>query len=127
MKHFGTVKKGRLILNDKIRFKNYLNEFEGKDIVIKIREVENGRSVEQNALWWTWMELIGKEIGMSKEETHTLLKYKFLKRDVVKEDGTTQTILKGTSTLTVQEFNLLMSEVLFFANDTLNVRLPSND
>lgn len=127
MKHFGIVKKGKLILRDKTRFNNYLQEFEGKEVVIKIREVEHGRSIEQNALWWTWIELIGKEVGMSKEETHTLLKYKFLKKDVVKEDGTIETILKGTSTLTVEEFNLLMKEVLFFAHDTLNIRLPSND
>ena len=127
MKHFGTVKKGKIIFKDKIRLKNNLIELEGKEIVLRVRESEDGRSIEQNALWWKWMEIIGNEIGMNKEETHTLLKYKFLKRDVVKEDGTIETVLKGTSTLTVEEFNKLMSEVLFFANDTLNVRLPSND
>lgn len=127
MKHFGKIIKGKLILKDQIRFKNNLNELEGKEVVVKIREVEHGRSIDQNALWWKWIDIISNEIGMTKEETHNLLKYKFLKRDTIKKDGKIETILKGTSTLTVPEFNKLMSEVLYFASDTLNINLPSND
>ena len=42
MKQFGRVENGKLKLKDKIKFNNDLSKFEGKDIVIKIREVEVG-------------------------------------------------------------------------------------
>lgn len=127
MKTFGKIKKGKLILNNKDKFNLELKQFEGKDIIIKIEERSPNRSKEQNSLWWKWMDLIGLEIGYTKEETHQLMKYKFLKRSVVNIDGYEETIVKGTSTLTHKEFSALMNNVHFFANDTLNINLPSNE
>tara|TARA_Y100000401_G_scaffold63870_1_gene50744 strand:+ start:1905 stop:2288 length:384 start_codon:yes stop_codon:yes gene_type:complete len=127
MKTFGKIKKGKLILNNKDKFNLELKQFEGKDIIIKIEERSPNRSKEQNSLWWKWMDLIGLEIGYTKEETHQLMKYKFLKRSVVNIDGYEETIIKGTSTLTHKEFSALMNNVHFFANDTLNINLPSNE
>ena len=60
MKQFGRVENGKPKLKDKIRFNNDLSKFEGKDIVIKIREVEVGRSIEQNALYWKWVDIMAK-------------------------------------------------------------------
>tara|TARA_R100001224_G_scaffold103469_1_gene76205 strand:- start:345 stop:728 length:384 start_codon:yes stop_codon:yes gene_type:complete len=127
MRTFGKIKKGKLILNNKDKFNLELKQFEGKDIIIKIEERSPNRSKEQNSLWWKWMDLIGLEIGYTKEETHQLMKYKFLKRSVVNIDGYEETIIKGTSTLTHKEFSALMNNVHFFANDTLNINLPSNE
>ena len=127
MKTFGKIKKGKLILNNKDKFNLELKQFEGKDIIVKIEERSPNRSKEQNSLWWKWMDLIGLEIGYTKEETHQLMKYKFLKRSVVNIDGYEETIVKGTSTLTHKEFSALMNNVHFFANDTLNINLPSNE
>lgn len=127
MKTFGKIKKGKLILNNKDKFNLELKQFEGKDIIIKIEERSPNRSKEQNSLWWKWMDLIGMEVGYTKEETHQLMKYRFLKRSVVNIDGYEETIVKGTSTLTHKEFSALMNNVHFFANDTLNINLPSNE
>ena len=127
MRTFGKIKKGKLILNNKDKFHLELKQFEGKDIIIKIEERSPNRSKEQNSLWWKWMDLIRLEIGYTKEETHQLMKYKFLKRSVVNIDGYEETIVKGTSTLTHKEFSALMNNVHFFANDTLNINLPSNE
>ena len=127
MRTFGKIKKGKLILNNKDKFNLELKQFEGKDIIIKIEERSPNRSKEQNSLWWKWMDLIGMEVGYTKEETHQLMKYRFLKRSVVNIDGYEETIIKGTSTLTHKEFSALMNNVHFFANDTLNINLPSNE
>jgi hypothetical protein len=124
MKHFGTVKNGKLILKDKIRFKNEVQSYNGKEVVIKIREKQDSRSIEQNALWWTWMTIIGNSIGYSKEDMHKVLKYKFLKRKEVK-DGVETIVIKSTATLSKNEFNQLLNDVYYWANDTLNIRLPS--
>lgn len=125
MRAFGKIKQGKLILNNKDKFHLDLKQFEGKEIVIKVEERSPHRSKEQNSLWWKWMELIGLEVGYTKEETHQLMKYRFLKRDIINEEGIEETIIKGTSTLTHKEFTSLMNDVHFFANSTLNINLPS--
>ena len=127
MKHFGKIQDGKLKLKDKIRFNNDLSKFEGKDIVIKIREVEVGRSIEQNALYWKWVDIIAKELGYQKEQMNLLIKYKFLQRETVNEHGSVTIDLKSTATLTKEEFSKFMNDVFFWANDTFNINLPSND
>ena len=124
MKYYGIVINGQLKLKDQIRFNNTLQSFEGKEVVIKIREKEDGRSIEQNALWWSWMTIISNSIGHTKEEMHTILKYKFLQRTKV-IDGKEIITLKSTATLDKNEFNQLINDVSFWANDTLNIRLPN--
>ena len=44
MKHFGRVKKGILKLNNKQLFDDQLQQYEGKEVVIKIVERNNNRT-----------------------------------------------------------------------------------
>lgn len=125
MKQFGTIKKGKLILNNKQQFQDQLKEFEGKDVVIKIAERNNNRTKDQNSLFWKWIDIISKETGYTKEETKELISYKFLRRERIDEEGYTEVYLKGTSTLSKQEFNDLMNNISYWTNSTLNITLPS--
>ena len=125
MKQFGTIKKGKLILNNKQQFQDQLKEFEGKEVVIKIAERNNNRTKDQNSLLWKWIDIISKETGYTKEETKELISYKFLRRERIDEEGYTEIYLKGTSTLTKQEFSDLMNNISYWTNSTLNITLPS--
>tara|TARA_R110000822_G_scaffold60748_2_gene151013 strand:+ start:134 stop:517 length:384 start_codon:yes stop_codon:yes gene_type:complete len=125
MKQFGTIKRGKLILNNKKQFQDQLVEFEGKDVVIKITERNNNRTKDQNSLFWKWIEIISNETGYTKEETKELIQYKFLKRERIDEEGYTETYLRGTSTLNKKEFNDFMNEVVYWSNSTLNITLPT--
>ena len=125
MKQFGTIKRGKLILNNKKQFQDQLVEFEGKDVVIKITERNNNRTKDQNSLFWKWIEIISNETGYTKEETKELIQYKFLKRERIDEKGYTETYLRGTSTLNKKEFNDFMNEVVYWSNSTLNITLPT--
>ena len=127
MKAFGIVKEGKLKLNNSRKFQDSLREFEGMDVELRIKERSANRSKEQNSLYWTWIDILSKEIGYTKEEMHTLIKYKFLKRNVVDENGVEQEVIKSTTTLTTKEFSLMMNDLLFWSNNTLNINLPSND
>ena len=127
MKHFGKIQDGKLKLKDKIRFNNDLIKYEGKEIVIKIREVEIGRSIEQNALYWKWVDIMANELGYQKEQMSMLIKYKFLKRETINEHGSVTIDLKSTATLTKEDFTKFMNDVFFWANDTFNINLPSNE
>ena len=127
MKAYGKIINGKLTLNNERSFKDKLIEFEGKEVEIRIKVRTNNRSKEQNSLYWKWINILSNETGFQVEEMHELVKYKFLQRNVVNNDGVEELILKSTTTLTVSEFNKFMNDVLYWSNDTLNINLPSND
>jgi len=127
MKHYGKIKKGKLILNNKEQFQEQLLQFEGKDVVIKITERNNNRTADQNSLFWKWIEIISNHTGYTKEETKELISYKFLSRERVDAEGYQEAYIKGTSTLTKQEFSDLMNHVSYWSSDTLGINLPTYD
>ena len=85
--------------------------------IIEIKDDKESRSVKQNRLYWEWISVIGGELGYTKDETHAILRDKFLgytetttKLSVIKE-------LRSTTKLKVKEFkdyleqiDILMSE-----------------
>ena len=87
MKAFGTVKNGKLILNNERRFNDNLNIFEGEEIEIRIKVRTNNRTTEQNSLYWKWINIMSEETGFTKEEMHELIKYKFLIRTSINNNG----------------------------------------
>ena len=125
MKAFGTIKNGKLILNNERRFNDNLNIFEGEEIEIRIKVRANNRTTEQNSLYWKWINIMSEEIGFTKEEMHELIKYKFLKRTSINNNGVEEVKLKSTTSLTVKEFTKLMDDVLYWSNNTLNINLPT--
>tara|TARA_R110002012_G_scaffold150099_1_gene309413 strand:- start:666 stop:1049 length:384 start_codon:yes stop_codon:yes gene_type:complete len=127
MKAFGTIKNGKLILNNERRFNDNLNIFEGEEIEIKIKVRTNNRSNEQNSLYWKWINIMSEETGFTIEEMHELVKYKFLKRTSINNNGVEEVKLKSTTTLSVKEFTKLMDDVLYWSNNTLNINLPTYD
>ena len=122
MKIYGRVENGKLIssLNEKS-----LKIFEGEEVEIRIRVRSNNRSNEQNSLYWKWINIMSEETGFTKEEMHELIKYKFLKRTSINNNGVEEVKLKSTTTLTVKEFTKLMDDILYWSNNTLNINLPT--
>lgn len=47
-------------------------------VEVIIREYKKDRSLEQNALYWKWLTIIGADLGESKEDLHERYKGKFL-------------------------------------------------
>lgn len=127
MKNYGKIENGKLILENEEKFNKSLQYFEGKNIVLKIREVEIQRTIEQNSLYWVWIDILASELGYQKNEMNQLIKYKFLKKDVVNEKGQKEVRLMSTTTLSKKEFSQLMENIYFWANDTFNIVLPKNE
>ena len=73
------------------------------------------------------MDILSNEIGYTKEEMHELIKYKFLRRNIVDDKGVESVVIKSTTTLTTKEFTMLMNDLLYWSNDTLNINLPNNE
>tara|TARA_R100000773_G_scaffold35101_1_gene30102 strand:+ start:110 stop:499 length:390 start_codon:yes stop_codon:yes gene_type:complete len=125
LKYFGKIKKGKIIFDNKAKLINDLSKLNDDiKVVIEIREAKDVRTNQQNKLWWSWMNTIGESIGYSSSEIHEILKYKFLMKEEM-IDGEMHQSLKSTTTLTKKEFNKLTNDVLYWANDTLNINLPN--
>ena len=127
MKNYGKIENGKLILENEKKFNKSLQYFEGKNIVLKIRQVEIQRTIEQNSLYWVWIDILASELGYQKNEMNQLIKYKFLKKDVVNEKGQKEVRLMSTTTLSKKEFSQLMENIYFWSNDTFNIVLPKNE
>tara|TARA_R100001244_G_C5164141_1_gene131266 strand:+ start:290 stop:673 length:384 start_codon:yes stop_codon:yes gene_type:complete len=127
LKIFGKINKGKIVWDNKTKLIEGLKNFnEGADVVVEIREAETARTTNQNKLWWKWMQILGDFWGLSRNEAHDLCKVKFLKQEIM-INGEKIDKLQSTTTLTKSEFNLLMCDVLFWANDTFQVNLPSSE
>ena len=122
----GKIIKGKIVWDNKTTLVDYIRGIEdGTKVEVEITETPDIRTNKQNKLWWAWMQIIGNELGYSKNEIHDILKYKFLLREEINDGETTQH-LKSTATLTKTEFNKLTQDVFFWANDTLNINLPND-
>ena len=91
--------------------------------IIEIRDDKDSRSVKQNRLYWEWISVIGGELGYTKDETHAILRDKFLgytetttKLSVIKE-------LRSTTKLKVGEFKDYLEQIDIFVSE-YGIMLP---
>jgi hypothetical protein len=124
MKHFGKIKNLKIDFLDEERFVEDLVKLEGKDITFTILENKDYRTNTQNKLWWKYMQIMGSELGYSKDEFHDICKLKFLKRERF-EDGIKVEYLKSTAQLTKKEFKKLVDDVIIWAAQTFSINLPN--
>jgi len=124
MKHFGKIKNLKIDFLDEERFVDDLMKLDGKDIVFTLSENKDYRTNSQNKLWWKYMDILGMELGYTKNEMHDICKLKFLKRERV-EDGIKVEYLKSTAQLTKKEFKKLVDDVIIWAAQTFSINLPN--
>jgi len=80
--------------------------------IISIEDNKLTRSQHQNNLYWSWVRIFGKELGYTVEETHLLLKDKFLGRhEFTSRAGTEVSQIKSTRKLKVGEFSEFLDHI----------------
>ncbi len=94
----------------------HFNEHPDSDkAIIEIKEDKDSRSVKQNRLYWEWISVIGNELGYTKDETHMILRDKFLGyNEVTTALGETIRELKSTTKLKVGEFKEYLEQIDMF-------------
>jgi hypothetical protein len=130
MKHYGYVHEGKLNLQAPELFKQAIRELEGKDVSLTI-DKSTKRSNKQNSYYWSGvipiiqygLQQVG--VKMSAEQTHDLLKYKFLVEDVCTDDGEVlfQT-LGSTTKLNTIKFNEYIESIREWAMEYLGIEVP---
>jgi hypothetical protein len=118
----GKVKNNKLIVGSD--YEKYLSTLEGKDIDITVCEHKDTRSINQCRYYFAVVvKMISDETGYSKDETHEIIKGKFLSREKkVGKDIIHYTI--STSKLKTNEFESLMTEIREWASIELNLMIP---
>lgn len=103
--------------------KKFLSLHPGGKFVIHIKK---DRTNQQNRFFWVLMDILGKELGLSKEECHDVFTYKFLHEELVNEaTGEVFTRIKGTSELSKEEMMYFIDQLIIYCADELNITLPS--
>ena len=129
---FGKTVNGVPKISRRNEMQEALLAFEGKEFQITIEKKKKSRSLNQNSYWWgVVIPMVReglKELGMklSKEETHELLKAKFLQKEIINENtGEIFKYVAGSSELTTSGFMDFIAEVQQFASEYLSINIPA--
>lgn len=126
---YGTVEHGKLILEAREAFREEIRRHEGRQIVLEVRQSRK-RSNQQNRYYWGAMLPIVqqgmKELGVivSIEQTHELLKFRFLKSEYVTNDGEIIQTIRSTTELSPPEFNDYIEYIKQWSAEYLNIVIP---
>lgn len=124
LEYYSDVKGGNLQTNVRKKIAEELKQFEGKRIQIRIEKLKSKRSIQQNRYWWLAMTILGNELGYSKEETHELMKFKFLKRErVIEKTGEILEYIESTTTLSKPDFADMVTDMVRWAA-SMNIIIP---
>lgn len=121
---YGRVKNGAVLISKRKDFDEAVKRFEGKEIEIIVQKKRYVRSIQQNRLWWLYMDILHKELGYSKEEMHELCKFRFLKREkVIESTGEVMEYLESTTRLSRTQFAETIENLVQWAAE-MNIILP---
>ena len=110
-----------MILFNRKLFDNYLLNLEDKHVDLSVKLPSKDRSNNQNRYYWgIVVDIIGKELGYTADETHEALKMKFL----LDRRGKIPTV-RSTTVLTTKEFEDYLEDVRMWASKFLNISIPN--
>lgn len=110
---------------DKEAIKDYLDRLpDGKQYDISIVLHKTKRTLDQNGLYFRWVNIIAKETGNDTDTTHKALAKKFLGVEVVDVMGEKVARIKSTTKLNTAEFTDYLTQVESFAVQELGIILP---
>lgn len=129
----GVMQKGELLLRDRAAFQAGLAGFRDGEVTVTVRRVVATRSAKANRYYWSVIvRRISAHTGYTPEETHTVLKQKFLPRTVAvlnnNGDVVDEVVIGGTTTtLTRDEFDDYCSRIRLWALEFLKVDVSDDE
>jgi hypothetical protein len=119
--------KGQLRPADPVAWRTYLARQAGRDVwVTVVRQTRQHTDSQRSYYFGVVVETIASYVGESKEETHELLKWQFLKpRRAELLNGKFIEMPPSTKRLTVEEFGAYIDEVVRWAATFLGLYIPA--
>lgn len=126
-----TITNGKVTRNLNL-LRDAFASFEGKNVNVTIERVKKKRSNPQNSYYWSTiipiMRNALKEAGhtLTNENTHELLKLRFLKETVLLNEETGECIerIKSTTELSTSGMMDYFAEITVFAAEYFGVQIP---
>jgi len=126
-RHAGKVtQEGLLVLADSSAWRAAVARHRGRAVWVTVKRQTVQRSPEANRYYWgVVVDSIASYIGESAEDTHELLKQRFLPgRSIELLDGRAMEMPPSTKRLTVEEFSLYVEHVKVWAAQWLGLAIP---
>lgn len=94
-----------------------------KPWTMKIERQKKKRTLNQNALYWQWVTIIGDHLGNFKDDMHEILKEDHMTPKIVifQEEEREVRSIKNLST---KEMSVYMDRVSLWANADMGIYLP---
>lgn len=112
------------ILDNATQYLYALELDEDKPVELVIRDHKKKRTDDQNALYWSWLRIIGKETGDSTKGLHAYYGDEFLPKVEVVVMGKKVLEIKSTTELGVKAFTEYLKQVEAHASSFLGIMLP---
>lgn len=133
----GSVTNGILKIVNRKGFDQDMSMFEGKRLILRVKQYRKSRSSKQNAYYHGFvlpyvadgLVNMGFERSLlSGDNVHHLLRDKFLKVDIAVSEGDHSgefvTMVKSTTDLSTTEFSNYIDEIQRWASEFLGVYIP---
>jgi hypothetical protein len=106
---------------------NYIRTLQDGVYAVTVKEYKSKRSLEQNALYWKWISIIGNDLGYHKNEMHeALLEHLSIPYTFKGIDGKVKQKQLRTSMMNTQQMSDYMFAVEQFAAEQ-SINLPRPD
>ena len=116
------------IQSDKAKVIDYIGKLpEEKKYLIEIKLKRDRRSIDQNRLYWLWLNCIMDETGNQKDDLHVYFKQRFLGVENRYLFGENIVLEKSTAKLDTKQMTDYLDRVQQFANTELGILLPNPD
>lgn len=118
------ILRNEQILNNAVDYLYALELDEDKPQELIIKDHKKKRTEDQNALYWSWLRIIGKETGDSTKALHAFYGDEFLPKEFETVAGKKVEVIKSTTELGVKEFTEYLKRVEAHASSFFGIMLP---
>lgn len=108
---YGTSKELQFKPDNGRAWLDYLVQNEGKKLVININLDKARRSLDQNAYYWAYLEIIANETGHNADELHKLFKGLFLPKKQLKFKDKIYMMSGSTADLNKPQFSEYLDKI----------------
>ena len=100
------------------RLREWIEQQKNGRYSIEIKRIRKLRSLDQNALYWMWLEVVSRDTGYDKEELHTTFRSMFLT-----DRSKKLPLIRSTARLNKNQFSIYLGKVERVASE-LGIALP---
>lgn len=118
--------KGEVVFADPQAWRAAVARHKGRDVFVTVVRQQHLRTMPQNRYYWSVVvETVAGYIGETRDDTHELLKAKFLpQRDIELLEGQRLQMPPSTRGLTIEQFTAYIDAVRTWAAQFLGLSIP---